>query len=521
MVPFERIAAEVALLFLGLDIGTGGSRAVVINEKGQILAAATVEHEPVASPQIGWAEQRPEDWWRASCEAIKQVLASDAVDPSEIAAVSFSGQMHGSVLLDANDEVLRPALLWCDQRTEKQCQEITARIGATRLIELVSNPAVTGFTLPKLLWVREHEPDVWERVRSVMLPKDYVRFRLTGEKATDMADGSGTLMLNVRGRKWSKEILNELVIDAGLLPPLFESTEIVGTVSRSGAEATGLKEGTPVGAGAGDNAAGAIGMGIATSGTVGVTIGTSGVVFVVTDKPTIDLEGRIHSLCHAIPGRWHMTGVTLAAGQSLKWFKDNLGAGQSYDELTRDAAAVPSGSDGAIWLPYLMGERAPYLDPHARAAFVGLTASHSKAHITRAVLEGVAFSLRDSLEVFREIGALINTIRLGGGGARSPLWRQIQADVYGQTVETIEAYEGAAFGAAILAAVGAGVWNSVDEACSETVRVSERTEPDVNSSKVLDQNYEAYKLLYAALKPAMNIITGADDERELSAETGT
>ncbi len=507
---------------LGLDIGTGGSRAIVIHKTGHIFASATVEHQPFASPQIGWAEQSPGDWWRASSTAIRQVLAADGVNADDIGAVSFSGQMHGSVLLDEKDDVLRPALLWCDQRTAKQCNEITERIGAERLIKLISNPAVTGFTLPKLLWVRENEPQIWSRVRSVMLPKDYVRFRLTGEKAIDMADAAGTLLLNVRERKWSEEVLSELAIDASLLPPLFESTEIVGKVSRAGAEATGLKEGTPVGAGAGDNAAGAIGMGIVGPGTVSVTIGTSGVVFVVTDKPTIDLKGRIHSLCHAIPDRWHMTGVTLAAGQSLKWFRENLDAGKSYDELTKEASLAPPGSDGAIWLPYLMGERTPHLDPNARAAFVGLTASHTLGHMARAVMEGVAFSLRDSLEIFREIGARIDTIRLGGGGARSSLWRQIQADVYGHAVETIEADEGAAFGAAILAGVGAGVWNSVDEACKEVIRVADRVEPDLRSVEILNRNYEAYKLLYGSLKPAMNILTGVQkNERELSAETGT
>jgi xylulokinase len=507
---------------LGLDIGTGGSRAIVIGETGHIFASATVEHQPFASPQIGWAEQSPADWWRASSAAIRQVLTEDGVSSHDIGAVSFSGQMHGSVLLDEKDEVLRPALLWCDQRTAKQCHEITEKIGGQRLIELISNPAVTGFTLPKLLWVRENEPQIWSRVRSVLLPKDYVRFRLTGEKAVDMADASGTLLLNVRERAWSKEVLDELGIDASLLPPLYESTEIVGKISRAGAEATGLKEGTPVGAGAGDNAAGAIGMGIVAPGTVSVTIGTSGVVFVVTDKPTIDLKGRIHSLCHAIPNRWHMTGVTLAAGQSLKWFRDTLGAGKSYDELTNAAAAVPAGSDGAIWLPYLMGERTPHPDPHARAAFVGLTASHTAVHMARAVLEGVAFSLRDSLEIFREIGAPIDTIRVGGGGARSPLWQQIQADVYGHAVETIEADEGAAFGAAILAGVGAGTWGSVNEACSAVIRVAGRTEPDAKNVEVLERNYQAYTQLYTALRPSMNIITGVKkDERELSAETGT
>lgn len=494
--------------YLGLDIGTGGSRALVIDETGKTFASATVEHEPFASPHIGWAEQSPEDWWRASSAAIRAVLSDGAVRADEIGAVSFSGQMHGSVLLDENDAVLRPALLWCDQRTETQCLEITERIGPARLIELVSNPAVTGFTLPKLLWVRENEPEVWGRVRSVLLPKDYVRLRLSGDRATDMADASGTLLLDVRKRAWSKQILSELGFDRGLLPDLFESTQITGKISQAGAEATGLPLGTPVVAGAGDNAAGAIGMGIVTPGTVSATIGTSGVVFVVTDEPTIDLKGRIHSLCHAIPGRWHMTGVTLAAGLSFKWFRENFGAGKSYDELTERAASIESSSDGAIWLPYLMGERAPYLDPNARAAFVGLTASHTLDHLTRAVLEGVAFSLRDSLEVFREIGAPIDRIRLGGGGARSPLWRQIQADVYNQPVESVEAEEGAAFGAAILAGVGVGAWGSVEEACENVIRVDRQIDPDPDSADRLERNYQAYRLLYAALKPAAKILTG-------------
>jgi len=498
------------MAFLGIDIGTGGSRACLIDIGGKVLASAIAEHEPFASPQIGWAEQSPDDWWRASCAAVREVLAADGIRAEDIEAVSFSGQMHGSVLLDEADNVLRPALLWCDQRTEKQCSEITGKVAPQRLIELVSNPAVTGFTLPKLLWVRENEPEIWDRVRSVLLPKDYIRLRLTGDKASDVTDASGTLLFDVRRREWSGEMLDQFGIDSDLLPRVFESIEVTGKVSKAGADATGLPKGTVVVAGAGDNAAGAIGMGIVSPGMVSSTIGTSGVVFVVTDKPTIDLNGRINSMCHAIPNRWHMTGVTLAAGLSLQWFRDELGGGEGYDGLIAEAAKIPAGSDGAIWLPYLMGERAPYLDPNARAAFVGLTASHSKAHLARAVLEGVAFSLKDSFEIFRELQLPIETIRLGGGGARSSLWRQIQADIYGQAVETIEADEDAAFGAAILAGVGAGAWNSVDEACRGTIRVADRTEPDERSHDILNRNYEAYKLLYPALRPAMNIVTGAD-----------
>ncbi|HQZ97025.1 MAG TPA: xylulokinase [Pyrinomonadaceae bacterium] len=488
------------MYFLGIDIGTGGSRAVVIDVNGKVVASATKEHAAFASPQIGWAEQDPRDWWRASVAAIRKVLSSVAFGADAIGAVSFSGQMHGSVFLDEKDEVIRPALLWCDQRTEKQCGEITKKIGATRLIELVSNPAITGFTLPKILWLRENELQNWERVRCILLPKDYVRLRLTGDKASDVADSSGTLLFDVVNRRWSQEILDAMEIDKDLMPPVYESIEVTGKVSAAGAEATGLIAGTPVIAGAGDNAAGAIGMGIVQPGTVSATIGTSGVVFVVTEKPTLDLKGRTHTLCHAIPNRWHMTGVTLGAGLSLKWFRDNFGGGADFATLGDEAAKVSAGSDGAIWLPYLMGERTPHLDPHARAAFIGLTASHTRGHLVRAVMEGVAFSLRDAFEIFKSLGAEVNAIRLGGGGSHSPVWRQIQADVYGQAVQTIEADEGAALGAAILAGVGVGTWNSVDEACERTIRVAEKIDVNAESAKALDQNYEIYKRLYPALK---------------------
>ena len=491
--------------FLGIDIGTGGSRAVVIDENGKVIVSATAFHEDFASPEIGWAEQNPDDWWRACREVISEVLQT--VKSEEIAAISFSGQMHGSVFLDESDKVIRPALLWCDQRTEKQCVEITEKIGKERLIELVCNPAITGFTFPKLLWLRENEPENWSKVRTVLLPKDYIRLKLSGDKASDVADSSGTLLFDVQNRKWSGEMLSAFEIDEKILPKVYESIEITGTVSESGASATGLKIGTPIIAGAGDNAAGAIGMGIVENGKVSATIGTSGVIFAVSDQPRLDLQGRIHTLCHAIPNRWHNTGVTLSAGLSFKWFRENFGNGQSYDELVNEATKVPNGSDGAIWLPYLMGERAPHLDANARAAFVGITASHTNAHFTRAVLEGVAFSLRDSLEIFKVSGVEINSIRLGGGGAKSPLWRQIQADVYGKPVEIIEADEGAAFGAAILAGVGVGAWKTVDEACEKTIRVVETIEPNAESAEKLNQNYEGYKLLYSALKPFTQAIT--------------
>ena len=489
---------------LGIDVGTGGTRALVIDEQGQIVASATSEHVPFASPHTGWAEQDPRDWWRATGEAVRAAIAK-AGGADRIAAVGFSGQMHGSSMLDAAGEVVRPALLWCDQRTDAECREITERIGAARLIELTLNPALTGFTLPKLLWVRRHEPAKWKTVRSVLLPKDYVRFRLTGDKATDVADASGTLLFDVASRVWSGTMLEEMGIDASLMPRSYESPDVTGEVSREGAEATGLTAGTPVVAGGGDQSAGAVGMGIVRPGAVSATIGTSGVVFAATDRPALDPGGRVHTFCHAVPGRWHVMGVTQGAGLSLRWFRDQFGAGKDdgrdpYDRMTEEAAQAPAGSDGVIWAPYLMGERTPHLDPHARAALVGLAASHTRGHVVRAVLEGVAFSLKDSFTIFGEMKVPLSSVRLGGGGARSPLWRQIQTDVYGYPAEIVEAEEGAAYGAALLAGVGGGVWKTVEDACDAVVRVKSRFAPDPAASTTLAASYEKFRALYPALK---------------------
>ena len=491
---------------LGIDVGTGGTRALIVDEKGRIAAAATEEHEPFASPKIGWAEQRPEDWWRAAGVAVRKALAQGNLRGDQIACVGFSGQMHGAVMLDAAGEVVRPALIWCDVRTEKQCRELNERIGAERLIQLTCNPALPNFTLTKLLWVRENEPENWKRVRSVMLPKDYVRFRLTGERAIDVADASGTLMLDVAKRRWSTEVLQAAEIDPSLLPAVYESPDVCGKISVTGAVATGLAAGTPVVAGAGDQAAGATGMGIVTPGAVSATIGTSGVVFAATDRPALDPRGRLHTFCHAVPGRWHVMGVTQAAGLSLRWFRDNFGSsatqssGDSYEKLTAEAATVAPGADGLLWAPYLMGERTPHLDADARGALVGLTASHTRAHIVRAILEGVAFSLKDTFTIFEEMKVPVKSIRLGGGGARSPLWRQIQADVYDHEVEIVEAEEGAAYGAAILAGVGAKIWPSVDAACDSVVRVASRTQPNPANAEVMQKNYAAYRRIYPAMK---------------------
>jgi len=480
---------------------------------GRVTASGTDEHQPFASPQPGWAEQDPGDWWRACGIAVKKALEKSGVRGEEIVCVGFSGQMHGAVLLDAAGEVVRPALIWCDQRTEKQSRELSEKFGTDRLIQLTSNPPLTNFTLTKLLWVRENEPEIWSRVRHIMLPKDYVRFLLTGERAIDQADASGTLLLDVAKRTWSAEVLSGTGIEKDFLPALYESPEICGQLNAQGAAATGLKVGTPVVAGAGDQAAGAVGMGIVRSGVVSATIGTSGVVFAATDRPALDPRGRLHTFCHAIPGRWHVMGVTQAAGLSLRWFRDVFGiasggpastasgstTGDPYEFLSEEAGAAPPGAEGLLWAPYLMGERTPHLDPNARGALVGIVPSHRRAHILRAILEGVAFSLKDSFSIFDEMKVPVTTIRLGGGGARSALWRQIQADVYAHEVELVEAEEGAAYGAAILAAVGARHFASVDEACDAVIRVASRVAPNPVSSALLKKNYATFRRLYPAL----------------------
>jgi xylulokinase len=494
--------------FLGIDVGTGGTRAVLINAEGAIVASATSHHAPFASPRTGWAEQDAGDWWRAAQEAVRALVSKDGVRAEEIMAVGLSGQMHGAVLMDERGEVLRPSIIWCDQRTDAECRALTESVGAERLIELTLNPALTGFTLPKMLWVREHEPEIWERVRTVLLPKDYVRFKLTSERATDVADASGTLLFDVARRGWSKEMLAAVEMSESLLPRAYESMEVTGAISAEGARATGLREGTKVVAGAGDQAAGAVGMGIVRAGAVSATIGTSGVVFAATDRPALDPSGRVHTFCHAVPNRWHVMGVTQGAGLSLRWFRDQFGASveterDPYEELMEEAAPVVEGAGGLLWAPYLMGERTPHLDPHARAALVGLTANHTRAHIVRAILEGVAFSLRDTFEIFKEMKVPVESIKLGGGGARSSLWRQIQADVYGHEVETVKAEEGAAYGAALLAGVGGGAWADVEAACEQVVEVAARLSPRPAIVERMNQQYQAYRALY----PALRVIT--------------
>jgi xylulokinase len=487
-------------MFLGIDVGTGGTRAILIDRTGKVLASHAADHAPIHSEHIGWAEQDPEDWWRAAQLAILGALkaASAAGHTAPVEAVGLTGQMHGCVMLDSAGEVLRPALIWCDQRTQPQCDWLTEKIGYERLIELTANPALPNFTLTKLIWVREHQPEIFAQIAHVLCPKDYVRFRMTGTYAMDMQEASGTLLLDVVNRRWSSEVAEAAGIPMAWLPPLFEGPEICARISAAGASATGLTVNTPVAAGAGDQGAGAVGMGILAPGSVSATIGTSGVVFAATATPTLDPKGRLHTFCHAAPGVWHVMGVTNGAGLSFRYLKDTFFPNATYDELTALATAVPPASDGLLWAPYLFGERTPHLDPNARAAFVGITASTTAAHFVRAVLEGVAFSLKDTFTLFSELGIGYNRIRLGGGGARGPLWRQIQADIYNHPVELLEAEEGGAFGAALLAGTGIGAWPSVEAACEATIRPAQTIEP--RHSTIMAEAYKHYRNLYPALK---------------------
>jgi xylulokinase len=487
-------------MFLGIDVGTGGTRAILIDRTGKVLASHAADHAPIHSEHIGWAEQDPEDWWRAAELAILGALkaASAAGHTAPVEAVGLTGQMHGCVMLDAAGAVIRPALIWCDQRTQPQCDWLTQKIGYERLIELTANPALPNFTLTKLLWVRDHQPEIFAQIAHVLCPKDYVRFRMTGTYAMDMQEASGTLLLDVVHRRWSTEVAEAAGIPLAWLPPLFEGPEICAHISSAGAAATGLSIDTPVAAGAGDQGAGAVGMGILAPGSVSATIGTSGVVFAATATPTLDPKGRLHTFCHAAPGVWHVMGVTNGAGLSFRYLKDTFFPTATYDELTALAAAVPPASDGLLWAPYLFGERTPHLDPNARAAFVGITASTTAAHFVRAVLEGVAFSLKDTFTLFSELGIGYNRIRLGGGGARGPLWRQIQADIYNHPVELLEAEEGGAFGAALLAGTGIGAWPSVEAACEATIRPAQTIQPQ--HADIMAEAYTHYRNLYPALK---------------------
>lgn len=492
---------------LGIDIGTSGTKTVLFTEKGEAAASALFEY-PLSQPRNGWAEQDPADWWHAVCETCTRVLAG--IDPKSIKGVGISGQMHGLVMLDKNDRVLRPSIIWCDQRTGAECAQITEIIGAKRLIEITANPALTGFTASKILWVRNHQPEIYEKTARMMLPKDYIRYMLTGEFATEVSDASGMQLLDVPNRCWSDEVLTKLKIDKALLPKVYESQEVSGRVSASASALTGLAAGTPVVGGAGDQAAGAVGNGIVREGVVSCTLGSSGVVFASTDRVKIDPNGRVHTFCHALPNTWHVMGVTQAAGLSLKWFRDHFCTEEMavadrmktdpYILMDKMAESIPIGSDGLVWLPYLMGERTPHLDPNARGVFFGLSAMHTKSHLLRAVMEGVAFSQTDCVEIIRAMGVPVLEVRASGGGGKSPLWRQMLADCFNSEICTVASAEGPALGVAILAGVGAGVYSDVKQGCDIAVQKKACQKPDPASGKVYAGYYEVYKKLYPALK---------------------
>lgn len=483
-------------ILVGLDVGTTGARAVAIDESGRVVTSASSEY-PLLMPRPGWTEQDPLDWWNASRDVLQQVAS--AAGP--IVAIGLTGQMHGSVFLDERHQVIRPALLWNDQRTAGQCEIITERIGRERLIEITGNPALTGFQAPKVLWLRDVEPVQYRHLRHVLLPKDYVRLMLTGGLATDVSDAAGTLFLDVRRRDWSRQILAALEIPADWLPRVYESPEITGQVMPAVAAELGLPAGTPVAAGAGDNAAAAIGTGIVASGLISSSIGSSGVLFAHAEELAVDPSGRLHAFCHAVPDRYHLMAVTLSAGASLRWWRDILGGSASYDELGTLAHGSSPGAGGLFFLPYLSGERTPYMDPNARGAFVGLRAHHTRADLTRAVMEGVVFSLRDGLDIMRGLGLEIRLARATGGGARSSFWRQLQADIFNLPIQRTVAEEGPAHGAALLAGVAAGVFPDVGAASSLVGLATEVTEPIPENVKRYETIYGTFRQLYPALHP--------------------
>jgi len=489
---------------LGIDVSTTATKAVLIDESGVVLGTGVAEYG-YEVPQPLWSEQDPALWWDGSIAAIRSVLASTGVSASEVAAIGLTGQMHGLVLLDASDRVLRPAILWNDQRTARACDEIRETIGADRLIRITGNDALTGFTAPKLVWVRDHEPEIWSRVAHVLLPKDFVRLQLTGVHAIDVADGAGTILFDLAARTWSPEIVEALRIDPAWLPPVFEGPDVTGQLSAAAAKATGLRAGTPVIAGGGDQSANAVGLGAVDEGTPVLSLGTSGVVFAPTRTPIVEPHGRVHAFCHAVPGRWHLMSVMLSAAGSLRWFRDTLAPGEAFGPLTDAAAGVPAGSDGLLFLPYLSGERSPHPDPLARGAFVGLTVGHERRHLTRAVLEGVAFGLRDGLDLMVAAGMPApTTIRASGGGTASPVWRQILADVLEAEIATVATTEGAAYGAGVLAAVGGAGWfGGVSAATDAWVRTTTAATPGPDAATYRERHM-AYRGLYPALAPTFH-----------------
>jgi xylulokinase len=490
----------VASLVLGIDVSTTATKTILVDGAGAVRGIGVAEY-PYATPRPQWSEQDPDLWWTGTQAAIRAALADAGADAGEVAAVGLTGQMHGSVLLDAADRPVRPAILWNDQRTAAECDAIRAALGRERLIRITGNDALTGFTAPKLLWVRAHEPDAWARVTGVMLPKDFVRLRLTGERAVDKADGAGTLLFDLARRDWSAEVLAALELDSALFPPTFEGPVVTGAVTAAAAETTGLRAGTPVVGGGGDQSANAVGVGVVDPGSAALSLGTSGVVFAATDRPLYEPDGRVHAFCHAVPDRWHLMSVMLSAAGSFRWFRDALAPGVDFGDLAGEAADIAPGSDGLLFLPYLTGERSPHPDPLARGAFVGLTVGHDRRHLTRAVLEGVAFGLRDGLDLMRDAGMpLPDRLRASGGGTASPVWRQILADVLGMELVGLGTTEGAAYGAALLATPAAGLFGSVAEAVAEVVSVTPMARPGPAAARYAEL-HATYRELYPALAP--------------------
>jgi xylulokinase len=503
---------------LGIDIGTSGTKTLICDDDGTVLATAMAEHA-IASPKPGWSEQDPEDWWAATAKATKAVLKKANVKPADVGGIGLSGQMHGSVYLGNGPKPLRPALLWNDQRTVEQCRQIEEKAGGREaLIDLVANPALTGFTAPKILWVRQHEPRVYERTKHILLPKDYIRYRMTGEYATEVSDASGMLLLDVVNRTWSDKLLGLLDIDKSLLGKLHESPEVTGTLHEEGARALGLRPGIPVVGGAGDQAAGAVGNGIVAPGIVSATLGTSGVVFAHSDVPTRDPKGRVHTMCHAVPGKWCVFGCMLSAGGSFQWLRNQLGGDEiaaarkkkvdPYELLVARAQEAPLGSEGLFFLPYLTGERCPHPDPAARGGWIGLTARTTRDMMIRSLLEGVTFGMRDALEIMRQMGVPITQVRASGGGARSDFWRHLQADVYNLPIVLTNATEGPAYGVALLAGVGTGAWSSVEQACKATIKQTAKTAPNRKQAAAYDRYYQTFGKLYFDLKERFGEIAG-------------
>ena len=488
-------------MWLGIDIGTGGTRALVVDERGSIRAGFTAPHEDMRMERPLWAEQRPENWWEAAVEAIRGVLAEAHITGRDVRGIGLSGQMHGLVILDKENTVIRPALIWCDQRSQPQVDAINRTVGTANVLSYTANPVLTGFTLPKLLWVRDNEPERYERVSKMLLPKDYVRFRLTGEFATEVSDASGTALFDVVRREWSSRMIEALGLDSSILPKCYESVEVTGTVSSTAAGVTGLVAGTPVVGGGGDQAASAVGNGIVELGIVSCTLGTSGVVFAHMEQVAYDPSGRVHTFCHAVPGKWHVMGVTQGAGLSLQWFRNQLSPGSDYDALMTEAAKSPPGAQGLFWLPYLMGERTPHLDATARGGWIGLTAKHTRADLIRSVIEGVCYSQKDCLNIIEQLGVLVNSVRVSGGGGKSPFWRQVLSDVLAKPVVTLETQEGSAYGAGLLALVGTGAYSTVPEVCRHVIRETDSVMPSGAESDFYQDGHSLYTSLYPALKP--------------------